>query len=177
MFDKADNVRQLVRDIPDFPKPGIVFRDITPLLANPEVFEEAIDLLEIPFSNKVITKVAGIDSRGFLFGMPVAQRLGVGFIPVRKAGKLPHKTVSESFDLEYGTDSLEIHEDSVTSDDNILIIDDLLATGGTAAAAAKLFEKCGATVSAIAFLIELEYLNGYKKLSAYQTYSVLHYFY
>ena len=154
------DIKTLIRDIPDFPKPGILFKDITPLLQNPAGLKSALDALAEPFIGKGITAVAGMESRGFIFGVPVAERLGVGFVPVRKPGKLPAETVSEEFSLEYGTDTLEIHKDALKPGDKVLVIDDLLATGGTAKATISLIQKLGAEVAGIGFVIELAFLNG-----------------
>ncbi|PKQ17283.1 MAG: adenine phosphoribosyltransferase [Actinobacteria bacterium HGW-Actinobacteria-7] len=153
-----------IRDIPDWPKPGVVFKDITPLLASPEGFHAAIDTLAQEYEGTGVTKVMGAEARGFIFGGALAYRLGAGFVPARKPGKLPWNTSAVSYDLEYGTDSLEIHEDAVGPGDNVLIVDDVLATGGTAAAKAELVTMTGAKVAGFAFLIELDFLNGRAKL-------------
>jgi adenine phosphoribosyltransferase len=150
----------LIRTIPDFPKPGIQFKDITPVLANPEARIWVLEALVAQLSGKSIDAVAGIESRGFLFGMLVAQRLGVPFVPIRKKGKLPHITFTEHYDLEYGTAEIEMHTDAVPSGARVLVHDDLLATGGTAAAAARLLLQAGAEVAAFQFLIELHNLKG-----------------
>ncbi|MDY0061040.1 MAG: adenine phosphoribosyltransferase [Myxococcota bacterium] len=150
----------LIREIPDFPKPGILFRDITPLLASPPHLAEAIAALAAPFEALAVSKVVGMESRGFLFGTPVALRLGAGFVPVRKPGKLPGATRSESYALEYGTDRLEIHEDGIQPGERVLLVDDLLATGGTALAATRLVRALGGEVVGAAFLIELAALGG-----------------
>lgn len=157
-----------IRDIPDFPAPGILFRDITPLLGHPEVFSEVIDELAIAVSGYQIDKVAGIESRGFIFGTPLALKLGVGFIPIRKPGKLPADTIREEYTLEYGTNAIEMHSDALKPGDRVLVVDDLLATGGTACAAAKLIERGGGKVAAMAFVIELAFLEGRKKLEGYE---------
>ena len=169
------DIKVLIRDIPDFPKPGIIFKDITPLLQNPEGLKVALDALASPFTGKGITAVAGMESRGFIFGVPVAERLGVGFIPVRKPGKLPAKTVSEEFTLEYGTDTLEIHKDALNPGDKVLVIDDLLATGGTARATVNLIQKLGAEVTGIGFVIELSFLNGKEALGDIPVHSLITY--
>ncbi len=156
--------RDLIRDIPDFPKKGIVFKDITPLLANAEALKRVTVDMAAPFENAGIDLVIGIESRGFLFGPSVAARLGCGFAPVRKPGKLPHRTESVSYDLEYGQDTLEIHTDAHGHGDRVLIVDDLLATGGTAAATASLIKKLGGEVAGFSFLVELAFLNGRAKL-------------
>lgn len=154
---------RLIRDIPDHPAPGVLFRDITPLLADPAAFSAAIEALAAPYVGAV-DLVAGVEARGFMFAAPVAHRLGVGFVPVRKPGKLPWTTVTETYDLEYGTDSLEIHTDAITAGQRVLVVDDVLATGGTAAATVALFSSMGADVVAAAFLIELLALGGRSKL-------------
>jgi adenine phosphoribosyltransferase len=164
-----------IRDVPDFPAKGIVFKDITPLLQNPQAMqrasEELLDLLPVTRIHKVV----GIESRGFIFGSLLAQRLGAGFVPVRKSGKLPAQTISEAYALEYGTDVLEIHQDAIQSGDHVLIHDDLLATGGTAAASCKLIEKLGGTIVQLSFLIELSFLNGREKLTSYSVSTLLSY--
>jgi adenine phosphoribosyltransferase len=155
-----------IRDIPDWPKEGVVFKDITPLLASPDGFRAAIDTLAETYENIGITKVMGAEARGFIFGGALAYKLGAGFVPARKPGKLPWDTTSVTYDLEYGTDSLEVHADAVGEGDVVLIVDDVLATGGTAAAKAALVEETGARVAGFAFLIELDFLGGREKLSA-----------
>lgn len=169
------NLKKKVRDIPNFPRKGIIFRDITTLLKDAGAFELAIDEFCVYFAKKKITKVAVIESRGFIFGGPIALSLGVGIIPIRKKGKLPHNTVGQRYKLEYGWDSLEMHRDALTKRDRVVIIDDLLATGGTARAAAKLVEKLGAQVASIGFLIELGYLGGRKKLKDYDVKTLIQY--
>jgi len=154
----TERVRALVRDIPDYPEPGVVFKDITPLLADGPAFSAVIDHLAGCAGE--IDLVAGIEARGFIFGAPVAYALGVGFLPVRKAGKLPHVTLQTSYDLEYGSASIEIHADSVSPGTRVLVIDDVLATGGTAAATARLLEEAGAVVTRLAFLLEISALGG-----------------
>lgn len=158
------DLESFIRDVPDFPKQGIIFKDITPLLANPEAFNETCDRLAQRFSDKGVTKVVGIESRGFIFGTPVAERLQAGFVPIRKPGKLPARTVSQSYELEYGTDTIEIHADAIAPGEKVLLIDDLLATGGTMAAAADLVTKIGGEVVGIGFVIELCFLSGRDKL-------------
>lgn len=155
-----------IRDIPDWPQEGVIFKDITPLLANPESFKAAIDELAAAFSDAGITKVMGAEARGFIFGGALAYQLGAGFVPARKPGKLPWNTTAVTYDLEYGTDSLEVHADAIGADDVVLIVDDVLATGGTAAAKAQLVADVGATVAGFAFLIELDFLGGRAKLPA-----------
>lgn len=155
-----------IRDIPDWPKEGVVFKDITPLLASPEGLRAAIDTLAETYENIGVTKVMGAEARGFIFGGALAYKLGAGFVPARKPGKLPWQTTSVEYELEYGTDSLEVHADAVGEGDVVLIVDDVLATGGTAAAKAALVEATGAKVAGFAFLIELDFLNGRDKLPA-----------
>jgi adenine phosphoribosyltransferase len=153
-----------IRDIPDYPKPGIMFKDITPLLGNRSAFDEAITAMTTPHADAGLTAIVGIESRGFIFGAAMALRLGVGFVPVRKPGKLPAKTISKSYDLEYGSDTLEIHEDALGSDDRVIIVDDVLATGGTLAASVDLVRSLGATVLGAGILIELAFLDGRAKV-------------
>ena len=168
-------LKQYLREVPDFPKPGINFIDITTLLNNPPALRETVKLLSKPWKDKEITDVVGIESRGFIFGCAVAVELGAGFIPVRKPGKLPADTVSESYDLEYGTDTVEMHSDALCPESTVLLIDDLLATGGTMEASIKLVEKTGATVAGISFLVELTFLNGRKKLGEHNISSLVQY--
>ncbi len=163
-----------IRDIPDFPKEGIVFKDITPLLASPEGLRRAIDLIAEAYTGKGVTKVLGAEARGFILGGALAYTLGAGFIPARKPGKLPWDTTSASYELEYGMDSLEMHADAVGPDDTVLVIDDVLATGGTAAAKAELARRSGATVVGFAFLIELDFLGGRAKLGDTPIVSLIH---
>jgi adenine phosphoribosyltransferase len=169
------DLKQHIRHVPDFPKAGILFYDITTLLRDPQGFTMTIEMLSMPYVGQGIDAVVGIESRGFILGGAVAQRLGAGFIPIRKPGKLPAKAIKEIYDLEYGKDALEIHEDAVQKGQRILIVDDVLATGGTAAAAAQLVAKLGADIHGMAFLIELLFLNGRAKLSNQQVFSVLQY--
>jgi adenine phosphoribosyltransferase len=166
-----DRVRSAIRDIPDFPKPGILFKDITPILSDPALFKVVVDLMVARHRTNGVTKIAAIESRGFLFGAAVAYQLGVGLIPVRKKGKLPYKTVEQSYALEYGTATLEIHEDAFRAGERVALIDDLLATGGTARAAAELVEKLGASVVEIDFLVELAFLKGRDKLTRFNLYA------
>ena len=170
-----DTLKSKIRSVPDFPKAGILFYDITTLLRDREGFQQTIEALARPFKDKQIDVVVGVESRGFILGGAVADRLGAGFAPVRKKGKLPSKTVQETYDLEYGTDCLEIHSDAVDSGQRVLIIDDVLATGGTAAATTALVRKLGGDVQSLAFLVELEFLNGRAKVSKESVYSVLKY--
>ena len=169
------DLKKYIRHVPDFPKPGILFYDITTLLQNPAGLRAAIESLAQPFTGKGIDLVVGIESRGFIFGAPVADRLGAGFAPVRKPGKLPAKCARESYALEYGTDTLEIHEDAVKKGQRVLIVDDLLATGGTARATVDLVRKIGGTVHGLAFLIELLALNGRARLTGEQVHASLQY--
>ena len=170
-----DALKELIRHVPDFPKPGILFYDITTLLKNASGFRQAVERLTEPFRETQVDLVVGIESRGFILGAAVADRLGVGFIPVRKPGRLPSQTVRVSYDLEYGTDALEMHRDAVRSDERVLIVDDLLATGGTAAATVELVTRSGGEVLALAFLIELEVLNGRARLGEEEIFSALRY--
>ncbi len=165
----------LIRDIPDFPKPGVVFKDITPLLADDEAFATAIEGLSEPFADRGIDRVLGIEARGFIVAAPVAYRFGAGFVPVRKAGKLPWKIEREEYELEYGTDLLEVHRDAVKPGEAVLIVDDVMATGGTAAATVRLVEKLGGQVAGLAFLIELDFLHGRDQLDGHDVVSLLHY--
>lgn len=149
----------LIVSIPDYPEPGVIFKDITPLLADPEGFNAVVNAIADHFEQAGVTKVIGAEARGFMVGAPVAYRLGAGFIPARKPGKLPREVLCEKYSLEYGTNELQIHKDALTSDDVVLIVDDLVATGGTAAAQVKLVERCGAKLAGLGFLMELEFLN------------------
>ncbi len=169
------DLRRYVRDIPDFPKPGILFRDVTPLLGDREALPVAIEALAAPFRSEGIDQVLGIESRGFVLGVPVALALGTGFTMVRKKGKLPYETRSVTYDLEYGTDTVEMHTDAVKPGQRVLIVDDLIATGGTAAAAVKLARDAGAQVVACAFLIELAFLAGRGKLGVERVHVVMNY--
>lgn len=164
-----------IRDIPDFPQAGILFRDITPLLAHPEALVTAIDSLCEPFADQRIDYVAAIEARGFIFGSAVARKLGSGFIPIRKPGKLPHHTESVTYDLEYGSDTIEIHRDALQSGATVLMVDDLLATGGTMAAACQLIEQLNAKITGLTFLIELTALAGREKLGDYPIHTVISY--
>lgn len=164
-----------IKDVPDFPKKGIVFKDITPLLSNAEALKFATNSLLKIVENKKIDKVIGVESRGFFFAPLLARELNAGFIPVRKPGKLPSKVAQETYDLEYGTDALEIHEDAISKGDKVLVHDDVLATGGTAEAVCKLVEKLGGEIVQCNFLLELDFLQGNKKLSKYKVASLLHY--
>jgi adenine phosphoribosyltransferase len=170
-----EHLKTRIRNVPDFPKAGILFYDITTLLKEASGLRAAIDSMSLPFQDLGIDVVVGVESRGFIFGAAVADRIGAGFIPVRKPGKLPSKTVRQTYALEYGTDSLEVHEDAVNAGQRVLIVDDLLATGGTARATADLVEGLGGTVQAFAFLIELVELNGRARLDGHAVHSVLKY--
>lgn len=163
-----------IRDVPDFPKAGIVFKDITPILADAALFRAAVDLMTERHLGKAITKVAAIEARGFIFGTGVARELNAGFVPIRKKGKLPYKTIEASYDLEYGSATLAMHVDAVTEGDRVLLIDDLLATGGTAAACVGMIEQLGGTLHAADFLIELDFLKGRDKLAGYDVHSYIH---
>ncbi|MCC6243801.1 MAG: adenine phosphoribosyltransferase [Gemmatimonadaceae bacterium] len=171
--DLQRRVSASLRDVPDFPKAGIVFKDITPLLADPPLMAEVIRAMAAPFLDAGVTHVVGVESRGFLFGMPLALHLGAAFAPARKPGKLPWKTVRESFALEYGEDALELHTDAVSKTSRVLIVDDVLATGGTAAAAVRLVRGLGADVVGATFLSELQFLQGRSQLDGTTVASVL----
>ena len=171
----TEHLKKHIRDIPDFPKKGILFRDITPLLLDAVAFRETVDALRSRYEGKKIDKFAAIEARGFFFASPVAYQLDAGFVPLRKPGKLPYETISESYALEYGEASLEIHSDAVKPGDRVVIIDDLLATGGTAAASIALIEKLGGEVVEIAFVIELTALGGREKISGTPIFSLLSY--
>lgn len=164
-----------IRDVPDFPEPGVIFKDITPLLGNAKVFSELIDALGEPFRDSGIAKVAGIEARGFTLATPVAERLGAGFIPIRKPGKLPFETVREEYELEYGKDVLEIHTDAVEPGEKVLIVDDVIATGGTAAAAVRLLRRIGAEVVGLSVFIELSFLNGSDQLAGVPLHALVRY--
>ena len=168
------DLERYIRTVKDFPKPGIGFKDITTLLKEPQAFAQVIDLLTAQYQNKRIQKVVGIESRGFIFGAPLALRLGAGFVPARKPKKLPAATVREEYALEYGTDALEMHADAIAKDERVLVIDDLLATGGTAAATGRLVEKLGGQLLGFAFLIELDFLRGREKLTGHDVLSLIH---
>jgi adenine phosphoribosyltransferase len=170
-----EHLKALIRDVPDFPQPGILFRDVTPLLREPDALRQAVAHLAERYRGAGIGAVAGIESRGFIFGAPLALELGVGFVPIRKVGKLPAEKINLEYALEYGTAALEIHVDAVSAGVRVLLIDDLLATGGTAQAAATLVETLGAEVASIAFLIELEFLAGRERLQGHDVYSMLKY--
>ena len=162
-----------LRDVPDFPKPGIVFKDLTPLLGDVDAFRYAVDAIADHAAGLTVDKVVGIEARGFIFAAAVAYRLGAGFVPVRKPGKLPWKTVTETYDLEYGSDSLDIHEDAVATGDTVYIVDDVLATGGTAAATSALVERVGGSIAGLAFVVELGFLGGRAKLPDHDILSLI----
>ena len=170
-----DELKKLIREVPDYPKPGILFYDVTTLLKDKKGFHMLIDRLCDHYSGHTVDLVAGIEARGFIFAPALAYRLGAGFVPVRKPNKLPSKTASISYALEYGTDTLEIHEDAVKPGSRVIICDDLLATGGTAAATANLIQKLGGTVEGAAFAVELTFLNGRKKLNGFDVFSLIQY--
>ena len=170
-----ENLKSKIRHVPDFPKPGIMFYDITTLLYDSQGFRDTVDALAAPYMGEDVDVVVGIESRGFILGAAVANALGCGFVPIRKPGKLPSKTLKESYALEYGTDALEIHDDAVKRDQRVLLVDDVLATGGTARAASGLVRKLGGNLLACAFLIELDFLKGRSKLNGETVYSVLQY--
>ena len=170
-----DYIRNLIRDIPDFPKKGIVFKDITPVLSDIKALRLSVEKMAEPFMNQNIDVVVGIESRGFLFGTPIADILDASFVPVRKPGKLPWKTKKVSYKLEYGTDSLEIHLDAMEEGQNVLIVDDLLATGGTAEATCDLISKLSGTIKGFTVLVELEFLEGRKRLNQYNVHSIVKY--
>ena len=169
------DLKQMIRSVPDFPKPGINFFDITTLLKEPDGLKATIDALSAPYADARIDAVVGIESRGFILGAAVAQQIGAGFVPVRKPGKLPAKALKEVYELEYGKDAVEIHADAIEKGQRVLIVDDVLATGGTAAATTRLVKQLGGKLHGLAFLIELSFLNGKSKLTGEQVFSVLQY--
>lgn len=171
--DRTSTLRSAIRDVPDFPKPGIVFKDITPLLGDPATFRLALELMAEMCRDLEPEQVVAIESRGFIFGGALADRLGAGFVPVRKPGKLPWQRVSRSYDLEYGTDSVEMHQDALRAGARALIVDDVIATGGTARAVSHLVEQLGARVVGHAFLVELSFLDGRQKLDGYEVRSLI----
>ena len=174
-MEVKEAIIKAIRDIPDFPVKGVIFKDITPLLYDIALYNKIIDSIVDLYKNKNITKVAGLESRGFIFGISIAQKLTVPFVPIRKKGKLPYKTVSTTYSLEYGSATIEMHIDAVNEKDNVLIVDDLLATGGTACAAIDLIKKLNANVAACAFVIELTFLNGKEKLKDIEYSSIVQY--
>jgi adenine phosphoribosyltransferase len=171
----CEPLKKLIREVPDFPKPGILFYDITTLLKDKQGLTQLIDALSAPYVDKKIDVVLGMEARGFIFGPAVAYKLGAGFVPVRKPGKLPAATTKFDYALEYGTNTLEIHTDAIQKGQRVLIVDDLLATGGTAEATTKLAASCGAEIVGLAFVVELDFLPGREKLKGYDVFSLLHY--
>jgi adenine phosphoribosyltransferase len=172
---QVESLKRAIRDVPDFPKPGIVFKDITTLLKDPEAFRRAIDLLTVLCGGCRAQKVVAVESRGFILGSALALRLGLGFVPVRKPGKLPARTLRCTYDLEYGQDCVEIHEDAIAPGESVLVVDDVIATGGTARAAGELVETMGGRVAAYAFLVELTFLEGRKRLGDREVLSLIRY--
>ena len=170
-----EHLRALIREVPDFPIPGILFRDVTPLLRDPRGLASVVDALAERYRGAGLAAVAGVESRGFIFGAPLAVALGVGFVPIRKLGKLPAEKVRREYALEYGSNTLEMHRDALERGDRVLLVDDLLATGGTALAAAQLVEDVGGVVAAVAFVIELAALNGRRELGNYEVHALLEY--
>lgn len=162
-----NQIKEVIRDVVDFPKPGIVFKDITPIMMNPVLSQQILDHLVDIYKDQKLDKIAGIESRGFLFGYPLAMRLGLPFVLIRKAGKLPYDKIGHSYDLEYGSATIEIHTDAIDTGERVLIHDDLLATGGSAAAAAELVSMCGGEIAGFNFLVSLDFLNGEEKLKQY----------
>lgn len=173
--DTINKIKAIIRDVPDFPKKGIMFKDITPLLGDHTALAQAVKSLADRYRGRGITKVLGIEARGFILAAPIALALGAGMVPVRKKDKLPYKTVSATYALEYGEDTLQMHEDAIRPGEKVLIVDDVLATGGTAAAVCSLAEKLGGKVESVAVLIELEFLNGRKKLAGRDVFSLIQY--
>lgn len=172
---QIEQIKALIRDVPDFPQPGVIFKDITPLLADPIAFSTVIDLIVVHFGRGNVDKVVGIEARGFILAAPVAYHFGAGYVPVRKKGKLPRETETEEYNLEYGTAELEIHRDAVREGERVLIVDDVLATGGTAAATAGLVERIDGKIVGIAFLIELSFLGGRKKVDGHDLFTLITY--
>jgi adenine phosphoribosyltransferase len=169
------DLASLIRDVPDFPIDGILFKDITTLTRNKEAFREAIDRMADRYADSNIDGIVAIEARGYIFGAPLAYKLGAGFVPIRKPGKLPAETISESYELEYGTNTLEMHRDGIEPGQRILVVDDLLATGGSARAAINLVERLGGRIVGVAFLVELDFLRGRDKLEGYDMLSLIHY--
>jgi adenine phosphoribosyltransferase len=168
-------LKELVRDVPDFPKEGIIFKDITPLFRDPSSLKEIIDKISDRYAGQKIDVVVGTEARGFLIGPAIAMKLNAGFVPIRKPGKLPCETATMTYELEYGTDTVEMHKDAISNNDSVLMVDDLLATGGTMAASCDLVESLGGTIVGCAFIIELDFLNGKDKLGKFDVFSLLHY--
>lgn len=175
MAGLADQLGPLIRDVPDFPRPGVVFKDITPLLADGPAFAAAVGAIAEPYRDAGVEVVVGIEARGFILAAPVAAALGVGFVPLRKPGKLPWRSVRREYELEYGTDALEVHADALVAGRQVLVVDDVLATGGTAAAACALVEQTGAAVAGVSVLLELGFLEGRARLGSHPVHSVLVY--
>jgi adenine phosphoribosyltransferase len=175
MSPASIDLRDYIRDIPDFPKPGILFKDITPLLGNPEAFRHAVDRLAQAFSDQKLDAIAAAEARGFIFGAPLALALNIGFIPIRKPGKLPYATIALEYQLEYGSDRLEVHSDALKPGSRVLLLDDVLATGGTMRACCDLIQQTGAEVAACAFVLELDFLAGRERLVPYEVFSLLRY--
>lgn len=173
MNTTVSRVRAAIRDVPDFPKPGILFKDITPILSDPALFSDVLGELASRYQSMEIDKIAAMESRGFIFGAPLAEKINAGFVPLRKFGKLPHTTVAETFNLEYGTETLEVHTDAIAKGERVLIIDDLLATGGTAEASARLIRRIGGEVVEMAFVVELAFLGGRARLAGIPVYSMV----
>jgi len=169
------DLKALIRDVPNFPKEGIIFKDITPLWQNADALKETVDRLAAPFADRGVEIVAATEARGYIVGPPVAMKLGAGFVPIRKPGKLPYRTISTSYELEYGTDTVEIHIDAVRKGQKVLLVDDLLATGGTMAACGELVEQLGGDVVGCAFIVELSFLNGREKLSKFDVHALIDY--
>ncbi len=174
-MNSLEQIKKTIRDVPDFPKEGILFKDITPVLSDPDIFSSVIALFADRLREKRVQKVVGIDARGFIFGAALADRLNAGFVPVRKKGKLPYETLEKSYALEYGNATVEIHKDAVAAGENVVVIDDLLATGGTAAAAIELVQQLGGEIVEVDFLIELSFLSGREKLGDVPVYSAIVY--
>ncbi|MDB5349427.1 MAG: apt [Planctomycetota bacterium] len=175
MSPASIDLREHIRDIPDFPKPGIMFKDITPLLGHPEAFRASIDRLAQAFSDQKLDAIAAAEARGFIFGAPLALALNVGFIPIRKPGKLPYATIAMEYQLEYGHDRLEVHSDALKPGNRVLLLDDVLATGGTMRACCDLIQQTGAEVAACAFILELDFLKGRERLEPYEVFSLIRY--
>jgi adenine phosphoribosyltransferase len=171
----VQDLQRAIRDVPNFPKPGIVFKDVTPVLLDTALFARAVELMAAPYADARVTRVVSIESRGFLFGAPIALKLGAGLVPIRKPGKLPSATQRVEYSLEYGTDALEMHHDAVGKGDRVLVVDDVLATGGTASAAAQLVGTTGGSVVGFTFLIELDFLKGRQRLQGRRVEALLHY--
>ncbi|MGZ4131637.1 MAG: adenine phosphoribosyltransferase [Actinomycetota bacterium] len=172
---QIEQIAGLIRDVPDFPEPGVVFKDITPVLADPIAFSTIVDMIVVHFGRGNVDKVVGIEARGFILAAPVAYHFGAGLVPVRKKGKLPHETLGQEYALEYGTATLEIHKDAVAQGERVLVVDDVLATGGTANAAASLVERIGGRVIGISCLIELDFLHGRDKVKDHDLFTLIHF--